>query len=276
MRAGVEKATGSWLCFTDADCRQVSPRTLSMAMRMAIDEQVDLLSVLPVLETRSVVERVIQPIAGAVMIFWFNPQRVNNPTSRTAYANGAFMLMRRETYAAIGGHERVKTEVNEDMHMARLVKEQGLRLRVVPNHGLYVTRMYSNARETWRGWSRIFYGCFGTFRRLAVSFMFMLIMGLTPWASAVVAWSAVAMCGWAQAGPWQNIAVTATLAILLQQSLLVRYYRASQARWWYAPTYGIGALVVLAMLVNAMCKLGGRQATVWRGTTYRGNQTVRD
>ena len=135
--------------------------------------------------------------------------------------------------------------------------------------GLYLTRMYSNVRDTWRGWSRIFYGCFGTFRRLAVSFMFMLVMGLSPWASAAIAWTALALTGW-QAGPWRNVAIAATVAIVFQQTLLVRYYRASQARWWYAPTYGLGSVVILAMLVNAMCKLGGRQATVWRGTTYRG------
>ena len=64
MRVGVEAATGEWLCFSDADCRQVSNRTLSMSMRLALENGVDFLSVLPVLETGTFVERMIQPAAS--------------------------------------------------------------------------------------------------------------------------------------------------------------------------------------------------------------------
>ena len=138
-------------------------------MGYALREQVDLLSVLPVLETQTVWERIIQPVAGAVMVFWFNPIRVNDPARKAAYANGAFMLIRKEAYEKVGGHAAVRRQLNEDLHMAKLIKQQGLRLRVVQNDGLYLTRMYRNFHETWRGWSRIFYGCFGTVRQLLIS-----------------------------------------------------------------------------------------------------------
>ena len=62
--------------------------------------------------------------------------------------------------------------------------------------------------------------------------------------------------------------MAATFALCVQQSLLIRYYRVSQARWWYAPTYGIGSLLVLGMLGNAMIRLVGRGGTTWRGTVY--------
>ena len=91
---------------------------------------------------------------------------MNDPKSSAAYANGAFMLIRREVYDALGGHERVRSEVNEDMHLARLTKRMGYRLQVIQNDDLYVTRMYATLGQTWRGWSRIFYGCLGTLRRL--------------------------------------------------------------------------------------------------------------
>ena len=120
MHTGVSKASGDWLCFVDADCRQTSPKTLSMAMQEALANEVDFLSVLPVLETKSFWERVIQPECAAIMVIWFNPEKVNDPASKAAYANGAFMLMSRDTYKTIGGHESVRTELNEDMHMARL------------------------------------------------------------------------------------------------------------------------------------------------------------
>jgi len=272
MREGYERADGEWLCFIDADCRQTSRRTLSVAMRCATEHGIDFLSVLPRLETQSLWERIIQPACGAVMVFWFNPSNVNDANHRAAYANGAFMLIKRRTYEAIGGHEPFKTEVNEDMHMARAAKEGGHRLRVVENRDLYVTRMYTNFREIWRGWSRIFYGCFETFRRLRISLLVMMFSGLLPWYSALAGWIMVGVRGWNQAGPWRAVAVLATIAVLCQQSVLTRYYRVSQASPLLAPTYPIAGTLVCGMLLNAMAKLGGRTATTWRGTTYRGDK----
>jgi chlorobactene glucosyltransferase len=59
MREGVAVAKGQWLCFADADCRQTSRRTLSMALSEAVTQGTDFLSVLPVLETRTFWERII-------------------------------------------------------------------------------------------------------------------------------------------------------------------------------------------------------------------------
>ena len=83
------------------------------------------------------------------MVFWFHPRKVNDPNHPAAYANGAFMLLKRSCYEAIGGHDAVRTEVNEDMHMARFAKERGQRLCVVQNEDLYTVRMYAGFRETW-------------------------------------------------------------------------------------------------------------------------------
>ncbi len=276
MATGYEHADGEWLCFIDADCRQTSTKTLSTAMRFAMDNDVDFLSVLPRLETESLWEQIIQPACGAVMVFWFNPSNVNNPNHSAAYANGAFMLMKRSCYEALGGHEPFKTEVNEDMHMAKAAKAKGLHLHVVENQDLYVTRMYTNLRDIWRGWSRIFYGCFETFRRLRISLLVMMFSGLLPWYSAVAGWILVGVRGWDQAGPWRWVAVLATLAVVCQQSVLTRYYKLSHTSPVLAPTYPVAGTLVCGMLINAMTKLGGRTATTWRGTTYRGHELSKD
>ncbi|MGB9626477.1 MAG: glycosyltransferase [Phycisphaerae bacterium] len=271
MREGMERAVGEWLCFSDADCRQISTRTLSLAVRHAVENGIDFLSVLPILETRSFWERIIQPVCGAVMVFWFHPKRVNDPKHPAAYANGAFMLMKRSTYVAIGGHEAVRTQVNEDMHMARLAKERGQRLAVVQNDNLYSVRMYSGLRQIWRGWSRIFYGCFGSFRRLLISAAFLLVTNVLPYSSAVAAWAVIAARGWTDAGPWRLVALAATTAVAMHIVTIARFYRLSRVNVWLAPTFIVGAVICIGMLVNAMFKLGGRTTTVWRGTAYRGN-----
>jgi len=271
MRLGVRSADGEWFCFVDADCRQTSRSTLTAAMREALASRADFLSVLPVLETRSFWERLIQPVCSAIMVIWFNPEKVNNPKSKAAYANGAFMLMTRAHYEAIGGHEAVRTELNEDMHMARITKELGRRLLVVENEGLYLTRMYASFGEAWRGWSRIFYGVFKTFRRLAASLGLLLTASVFPCVSLCVAAVGYWQADGASARHWGIALVVAALVVLILESVIYRFMRLTRAAPWAWLTYPVGALLGVGMLLAAMRKWAGGRTT-WRGTTYRGER----
>ena len=271
MHIGVSKASGDWLCFVDADCRQTSPKTLSMAVQEALANEVDFLSVLPVLETKSFWERVIQPECAAIMVIWFNPEKVNDPASTAAYANGAFMLMSRDTYETIGGHESVRAELNEDMHMAQLAKERGRRIYVVENEGLYLTRMYSSFREAWRGWSRIFYGCFKTFRRLALTLGVVLVMSIFPYVSLAVAAVMYAFAQGEAAGHWRTALLVSGAVVVMLESVMYRFMKVARAARWAWLTYPVGAVLGAGMLMAAMRKVRGA-TTTWRGTTYRGEK----
>lgn len=261
MRTGVEVAEGEWLCFSDADCEFQSPKLLRAAVGFAQRAGVEFLSVLPRLEAHSFWERVIQPVAGGVLVFWFPPQKVNDPRSRVAYANGAFMLMTRAAYERLGGHAAVRATLNEDMHFARRAKQAGVRLRVVRNLGMYSVRMYAGFHEIWRGWSRIFFGCFGTLARLIASVVVLSIFSLSPYVTLAASMSNDLTRTW--------MLPAAVAAIVAQQSVLWRYYPVSGLPPYLALTYPLGAAVCLAMIVNAMTRAAGG-ATTWRGTTYRG------
>ena len=160
MQTGIAGARGEWLCMIDADCRQISRRTLSVAMQHAMDTRADFLSVLPRHELIGFWEHVGQLVGTGVLMVWFRPDRVNDPQKPQAYANGAFMLMSRRAYETIGTHEAVRDYLDEDMQMAARAKRAGLRLRVVRSRGLELVRMYTSLREILRGWSRIFLGAF--------------------------------------------------------------------------------------------------------------------
>ncbi len=270
MREGVSASRGQWLLFTDADCRQTSPKTLSMAMREAIAHQADFLSITPVLETCTTWERIIQPVCALVLIFWFLPHRVNDPAKKTAYANGAFMLMSRSCYERIGGHECVKAEVNEDIQLARLAKQMGLKLRVVENDDLYRTRMYRTFGEAWRGWSRIFYGCLGSLPRLVTSASLVFLLVITPWVSLAAAWLGRAVAGDDGVEPWTLAGGVWLGVILLKQIVSWRIYTVVRVGRMWSLTYVVGAVVAFAMLISAMLKTIGVTSTTWRGTTYRG------
>lgn len=275
MREAVAQADGDWLCFVDADCRQVCRSTLTVAVREALTNRLDFLSVLPVLETRSFWERIIQPVCGAILVLWFNPKRVNDPKSKAAYANGAFMLMSRENYEAIGGHAAVRTELNEDIHLARLTKHSGRKLYVVLNEGLYLTRMYSSFAASWRGWSRIFFGCFGSFRRLSISMLVLCMMSILPFAGMTVSAIAALTVDGPEARWWAWAAVAGLAVVVMLESVMYRYMKLTHAARWAWVAYSLGAVLGLGILANAMLKLVGA-GTTWRGTTYRRDQRVLD
>jgi cellulose synthase/poly-beta-1,6-N-acetylglucosamine synthase-like glycosyltransferase len=263
MQRGIASSLGEWILMTDADCRQLSPRTISVAVAYAQQTGADLLSVLPVLEMKGFWENVVQPVCSGVMMIWFRPDKVNDPARRNAYANGAFMLMKRSAYEAIGTHEAVRQQVNEDMHMAARIKAASMRLVVVRGADLYACRMYTSLRQTIRGWSRIFFGTFGTPARLAASLTVLVVMGLLPYAAAALGW-ATAASGW----PYVACGALGTAAAMLQISAIYRFYSLISARKWLAWTYPLGALVAIICVISAMTKLRKGAKVVWRSTAY--------
>lgn len=271
MQQGIASSSGEWICMIDADCRQLSRRTLSTAVQYALDHGTDLLSVLPRLEMKTFWENVVQPVCSGVMMIWFNPDKVNDPRKANAYANGAFILVRRSVYEAIGTHEAVKDRLNEDMHMARLVKEAGHKLQVVRSEGLYVVRMYTSLKTIIRGWSRIFYGTFGVFRRLVVSLAVVVVMGLLPYVTA--GWGLAAVAGGAEPGwLWRVMAAAGCAAATLQLSVIWRFYRLIGARSGLFWTYPLGNLVTAWALVLSLMKLRAGAKVVWKNTSYSAPQ----
>jgi hypothetical protein len=268
MHMGVSHAQGRWICMTDADCTHTSPRTLSIAMRFADKRKIDFLSIVPTLEMISFAEKVVQMVCGTVMIFWFQPKYVNDPNHPTAYANGAFMLLKREIYERLGGHEAVKDRINEDVPMARLAKQAGARLFVIGNEDLLKVRMYTSLGAIWRGWSRIFYGCFDGLSQHVVSILLIAVMSVLPWLTlgVAIAWRILAPDPPPAELPW--LLGSSLFAVIAQQSLVARLYRQHGHNPVYALGWIVGAVLTIGMIIHAVFKLAG-QSTDWRGTRYR-------
>ncbi len=264
MQQGVKIATGEYLLFTDADCFFYCPVALKVSVNYAIDKRIDLLSVLPILETPTFWEKVLQPVCTAVLMIWFRPQRVNDPDKDIAYANGAFMLFKRECYQAIGEHKAVSGYLNEDMAFANLVKQKGFKLYVIQNRDLYRTRMYEDFISTFRGWSRIFLGCFVKPMRIISAILLLFVMSLLPYLILLGTILFACYRGWYLPHYGWNAFVWAVIAVISQISVLLRFYPLSGAKWYYAFSYPIGASIVFAMLVNSLIKLYTRKIN-WRG-----------
>lgn len=263
MRIAADMATGDWLCFTDADCVMASPHSIATSVKHAQSVEAEFLSILPEHEAHSTWERIVQPACSAVMMLWFSPISVNR--GKVAYANGAFMLIERSCYQAIGGHTAVRHEVNEDIHLARRARDAGKRLVISTARGLYNVRMYDNLARIWSGWTRIFAGSFVRKWHIVRAIVVLGYFTFLPW--LVFAMSAF-IPAWRDFS-WLGMTSIAAGSCAFQLAAMSVFYRLGRVPMAYGIVYPIGALVALAALINAAkCAAAGGSFT-WRGTIYR-------
>jgi chlorobactene glucosyltransferase len=271
MHVGAGEARGEWLLFVDADCRQ-APHSVRAAVNFLTDHQGEMLSLWPVLEMHGFWENAVQPVAGSVLVAWFRPSWVNNPRHGAAFANGQYILIRRDTYRAVGGHEAIRSEIVEDIALARLVKRSGHRLWNAIGADLFTTRMYDSLRAMYKGWTRIYYGAFKGIAWLAGVMALTFLFTLAPFAA--LAWAAVALAA-GNASPFAVLffAIAAATTLLVFTTMR-RYFIAGKANPWYLFFYPLAVVLTMVFQFGAILRALGLRSVTWRGTTYKGGQVV--
>jgi chlorobactene glucosyltransferase len=148
---GSRGATTDWICFVDADV-VLSPSVLGQAIAVGERENLDLLSLFGRWEVMSFWERLLVPALGWFVRGASQIDAVN--MGQAAFANGQFMLFRRDKYEQIGGHTAVKTSVLDDVGLAISMRQQGgkLGLRVAPTG--FLVRPYSSLAEILEGYGK--------------------------------------------------------------------------------------------------------------------------
>jgi chlorobactene glucosyltransferase len=180
MRAESEP---DYVLFTDADVR-FEPEAVSRAVATAQRSDAGLLSIYPRQITGSWLERLVVPMLSHWAVYDFLPLPLAfSPKTGPAFAaaNGQFMLFKREVYEAIGGHESVRSQVLEDVGLAREVRAAGFRALLADGGPLVRTRMYYGAGEVWEGYSKNAYAFFGYSPFfLAVEIVLLLLVYVLP------------------------------------------------------------------------------------------------
>ena len=271
MHVGAGAAKGRWLLFVDADCRQ-APHSVRAAVNFLASREGEMLSLWPVLEMRGFWENAVQPVAGSVLVAWFRPSWVNNPKHWAAFANGQYILIRKDTYEAVGGYEAVRTEIVEDIALARLVKRAGRRLWNATGADLFTTRMYDSLRGMYKGWTRIYYGAFKSVAWLCGVVALTFLFTLAPFIA--LAWTA-ALAAAGDPSPFvQAMFCMAAAATALVFATMRRYFIAGKANPWYLFFYPIAVVLALAFQFGAILRALGLRSVTWRGTTYKGGKVV--
>ena len=196
-----QKAQADWLLFVDGDMG-LHPRALATAMYQAGRAEADLVSIIARPTIRSFWQGAVALAVGEVLFTLYPLDKVNSPERKEALAAGGFVLVRRATYEAVGGHRAVKSEIVEDIQLARTIKSQGGRLSVHLAPDLVWTHMYGSFGEIWRGLRKNAYaGMEYYFHKFVVGGIVTLVMiwvpilttlyGLwkrSPWLTSVGAW----------------------------------------------------------------------------------------
>ena len=153
MSAGAKIAKGKWLLFTDADTVH-KPASLARALAEAEQHGASLLSYSPEQEVRTFWEKAVMPVIFAELAATYPPDKVNDPSSQIAAANGQYLLISREAYDAVGGHTKIASDLLEDVAMARLVKSSGRKIFFRYGGDAVRTRMYRNWDQMKEGWTK--------------------------------------------------------------------------------------------------------------------------
>lgn len=268
LACGAEKARGTWLLFTDADTVH-APSTLARALGYARVQDLACLSLTPEQECRTFWERVVQPVVCDLLDQAYPLAEVNKPTSSRAAAHGAFLLIRREVYDAVGGHGRFRRELLEDVALARAVKEGGEPLCFTLGTGLVRSRMYRSFGHLREGWTKNLYllmgGRPGPALRAAAALLW---TGCVP-VLALLTFIGLALAGIAssQLLAW---ALSATGLLVVSEGVF-RWARGHDPL--FAWSYPLGVLVVMVFLLESMYRnLSGRGVT-WKARVYAGRSS---
>lgn len=262
---GGEAATGEWLLFADADCR-FRAGGIAGAVQYARAHDADLLSLWLAADHRSFWEHALIPLCGALILYWFPPLAANHRRSRVAYANGQFILIRRDAYQRIGGHACARETVIEDIPLAQHAKRAGLRLRTALGPEIAAVRMYQNFREIVAGWSRIFIGALQRPWKLLASVVSLIGGSMLPSVGAPIAAVVVAVNGWPQAPVARVFCVLLWLHFVAVYSVSFRLWALCRCRRRDLVYYPLSVVVVAAILLRAWWWMVRRRPIVWRGT----------
>lgn len=130
MWTAANQASGEWLLFTDADVL-FKPDSLRRAMAYAETEPADHVVLFPRMIMKRPGEYMMIAFFQTMFMFGHRPWKVADPSTDDHMGVGAFNLVRRRVYNAVGTYEALRMEVLDDMKLGKVVKKKGFAQRNV-------------------------------------------------------------------------------------------------------------------------------------------------
>jgi hypothetical protein len=257
LQRGVERASGDFVLFTDADIH-FAPGVLRRAIAWSEAERLDHLAVLAEVTSPSVWVAACVAASSRGLIGLARPWEATDPRSAKAIGTGAFNLVRRSAFERTPGFEWLRLEVADDIGLGLMMKRWGGRPGLLIGRGQVRHETYATLFDAVRGLEK---NGFAQGARFS-------------------AWRGSALVGLAVVGAFAPFAaflpVGLPLLPLLGAATLAVFATAARilTRAFGAPITSVLASLplgdlLMAYVVARATVLGiGRGGLVWRGTTY--------
>jgi cellulose synthase/poly-beta-1,6-N-acetylglucosamine synthase-like glycosyltransferase len=147
---GYLSSTEEWMLFADADI-VFHPDAINKAVGYAVKQQLDHLTMLPELISRSAILNSVFATFSIMLTIDMKPWEAKNPKSKASSSIGAFNLVRQTAYEKMGTHARIKLRPDDDLQLGQMMKKEGLRQDVLAGKGYVCLEWYKNLRELGRG-----------------------------------------------------------------------------------------------------------------------------
>jgi glycosyltransferase involved in cell wall biosynthesis len=249
-----QMARGEWLLFTDADIT-FRPDALRRAVAYAEEAHADHLVLFPTTILHSVGERMMIAFFHSLFFFGHRPWKVADPKARDFMGVGAFNLVRRTTYDAIGTHRALRMDVLDDMKLGKLIKERGFAQRNVIGQGLITLHWARGAMGIVRNLTKNMFALmlYRWPRTLGAIFL-LLVLNLGPFLGLLLA------PGWSRAT--YGVAV---LAVAVLYTGIARHLRISS---FYFLLHPFASLLFSYTLLRSALHVVKHGGVVWRDTRY--------
>jgi glycosyltransferase involved in cell wall biosynthesis len=147
-------AKGDYYLFLDADTI-IEKGLINSSLSYLKTNEIKLLSLFPSQIMITLGEKLTVPLMNNILLSLLPLISINNTkyTSLSA-ANGQFMLFDANNYNENKWHEKVKSEITEDIKIIRLMKKNNIRVMTLLGNNLIKCRMYSNISEAINGFSK--------------------------------------------------------------------------------------------------------------------------
>ncbi len=254
MWTAARQTNAGWLLFTDADV-MFRKDALRRAIAYAEAEHADHVVLFPRIIMKRASERMMIAFFQLLFVFGHRPWKVADPKAKDHMGVGAFNLVRRSAYEAVGTYERLRMEVVDDMKLGKVIKNAGFRQRVVFGNDLIEIRWARGARGVVNNLTKNFFAVmsFQTWRAL-LSCVGMALLNLMPFIGVLIA------------PGWSRIPYGMALASMF--FLYAGVWRHVEIHPWYFLLHPVSTtLFIYTMLRSTFVTLwhGGVE---WRGTKY--------
>jgi cellulose synthase/poly-beta-1,6-N-acetylglucosamine synthase-like glycosyltransferase len=263
---GTHQASGEILLFTDADT-VFRPDAISRALRHFLTNGLDMMSLIPGFTDRGLLEDAVHPHLALGLSYFYPLTEVNDATKPAAMASGCFIMITKRAYSEVGTWETFRSQVTEDVALAKAVKAKGLKMGLMRGGDLVRTRPFATLSEVCRFWERTYYGALEQsipkMVRLVFNYVSLVLLTL------FFVFSGVLLLVGTDTAPINGLFAMSTLAmaaVIIPYSVFIRL---EHGNWLYGLMAPVGIFVGAWVAVSTLGTVVMDKGIQWRGSLYR-------